>query len=726
MASDEGTDVTRGRGDEEPDGGGAWGVGTPRFPDYNAPVAADVETQRASAVQTRLDWGIVARHVLRSRLLDELEEAELAPAGEVPYQFSARGHELAQVLLAQHLTHPHDAATVYYRSRPFLLACGLTPTEALAAGMGRTGSLSEGRDVGVVFSMPPRGGPTILPASGDVGAQYTPAAGWAQAITYRTRLLGQGEWAGAAAVALGGDGSVATNGFWSALTIATTLRLPLLFFIEDNAYGLSVPSVLQTPGGDIARNLDSFEGLLVLSGSGTDPETAAALIGRAVDHVRTDGPCLLRLTVPRLSGHTFVDNQAYKSAAERETEARRDPLLALAEHLPADVWTSLQAEAADEVRAAAEMARALPAPAGDATRHLFFEGRLQQVGGLSPEGPARQAENILPAARDAGRRLNLIEAVRLVLEEELAANPRCLVFGEDVGVKGGVHGATAGMQAKFGAGRVFDTSLSEEGIIGRAIGMALAGLLPVPEIQFRKYADPATESINDAGTLRWRTAGKFAAPMVVRIPVGHGKRIGDPWHSVTGEAIFAHTLGWRLAFPSNAADAAGLLRSALRGQDPVMFFEHRALLDAPSARRPDPGPEHTLPFGQAAVLTEGDSLTLITWGAMVYPSLEAGARHAGRVEVLDLRTIVPWDREAVVTSVRKTGRCLVVHEDTLTGGFAGEILAVVAADAFTALDAPPRRLATPDCPIPYSADLMAEVLPNAESIAAAVSELLAF
>jgi 2-oxoisovalerate dehydrogenase E1 component len=430
--------------------------------------------------------------------------------------------------------------------------------------------------------------------------------------------------------------------------------------------------------------------------------------------------------VPRLSGHTFIDNQAYKSDQEREQEAGRDPLSILAQRWSPDRWEALRAEAAVEVRAAAEMARAQPPPSGDGPRHLFFEGRIQQVGGLSPEGSLRQPGSTTPASPLTARRLNLIEAVRLVLEEELAANPRCLVFGEDVGVKGGVHGATAGMQARFGARRVFDTSLSEEGIIGRAVGMALAGLLPVPEIQFRKYADPATESINDAGTLRWRTAGKFAVPIVVRIPVGHGRKTGDPWHSVTGEAIFAHTLGWRLAFPSNAADAAGLLRTALRGEDPVMFFEHRALLDAPVARRPDPGPGHVLPFGQAASLTEGDSLTLVTWGAMVYPSTEAAARHPGRVHVLDLRTIVPWDREAVLASVRRTGRCLVVHEDTWTGGFAGEILAEVAAETFTALDAPPRRLATPDCPIPYSAGLMAEVLPNVETIAAAVAELLAF
>ncbi len=254
----------------------------------------------------------------------------------------------------------------------------------------------------------------------------------------------------------------------------------------------------------------------------------------------------------------------------------------------------------------------------------------------------------------------------------------------------------------------------------------MAGLLPLPEIQFRKYVDPAMESINDAGTLRWRTAGAFATPMVVRMPVGFGKKIGDPWHSVSGEAVFAHTLGWRIAYPSNAADAAGLFRGALRLQDPVLFLEHRALLDAPAARRPDPGAGYTLPFGRAARLTEGEALTLVTWGAMVYPALEAAGRHPGAVEVLDLRTICPWDAESTLASVRRTGRLLVVHEDTWTTGFGGEILATVAAEAFGDLDAPPKRLTTPDTPIPYSADLMARVLPNVEQIDAAIVELLGF
>jgi 2-oxoisovalerate dehydrogenase E1 component len=680
-----------------------------------------METQTAHAPTVDLEWDLVARDVLRSRLLDDLEEAELAPSGEVPYQFSARGHELGQVLLAHHLKQTHDAATVYYRSRPFLLSVGLSLTEALAAGMGKVGSPSKGRDVGVVFSLPPRRGVTVLPASGDVGAQYTPAAGWAQACLYYRDVLKDASWAGSLAVALGGDASVAANGFWSALTMATTLRLPLLFFIEDNGYGLSVPGRLQTPGGNIAANLASFNGLAVLSGSGTDPDEAAELVGEAVAHVRHGrGPCLLRLLVPRLSGHTFVDNQAYKTDAERADEVRRDPLPGLENRVGGARWRAMRLEVEAELRAALEEARAQAVTDEPATRHVFFEGgasaRVEAPAG-GPDAPRRGAPP---------RRLNLIEAVRSVMEAELAANPRAVVFGEDVGAKGGVHGATAGLQARFGDRRVFDTSLSEEGILGRAIGLALAGLLPLPEIQFRKYADPATESINDAGTIRWRTAGVFSAPMVVRMPVGFGKKIGDPWHSVTAEAVFAHTLGWRIAYPSNAADAAGLFRTALRCQDPVLFLEHRSLLDAAIARRPDPGPDFALPFGLAGRLSQGGDLTLVTWGAMVHRALEAAEKFPGAVDLLDLRTICPWDRPGVLDSVRRTGRLLVVHEDTWTAGFAGEILATVAAEAFADLDAPPRRLATPDSPIPYNAELMRRVLPDVGQIADAIRDLLSF
>jgi 2-oxoisovalerate dehydrogenase E1 component len=461
---------------------------------------------------------------------------------------------------------------------------------------------------------------------------------------------------------------------------------------------------------------------------------AAACISQAVAHVRgREGPCLLRLRVPRLLGHTFVDDQAYKPPEVREDEAGRDPLPRLRDHLLAEGhltvegWEALLAEVRDELDRALAEAQTNPEPRADpaaATRHVFYSDQVPEMGGLRREGA--QPPQGTGAPRPEGPRINLLDAVRRTMESEMERNPRILVFGEDVGVKGGVHGATLGMQSRFGWERVFDTSLSEEGIVGRAQGMALAGLMPVPEIQFRKYADPAQEQINDIGTLRWRTAGKFAAPMVIRIPVGYGKKTGDPWHSVSGEAIFAHTLGWRLAFPSNAEDAVGLMRTALRGDDPTFFFEHRALLDTAPARRPYPGDDYCLPFGLAAKLLEGDELTVVTWGEMVYRCLEAAAAFPGRVAVLDLRTIVPWDRDAVLESVAHTGKLLIVHEDTRTNGFAGEIAATVAAEAFVHLDGPIERLTTLDCPIPYSAGLMEVVVPGVDDIRGRMQNLLDF
>jgi 2-oxoisovalerate dehydrogenase E1 component len=677
-----------------------------------------------------VDWHKTSRLVLLSRELDSLEEEQLAPQGKVKYQFSSQGHELAQVLLAQALDHKHDAAAVYYRSRPFLLTCGLTIKEALAAGMARQGSPSQGRDVGVVYNLPRRAGPTILPASGDVGAQYTPAAGWAQAITYRRGVLGESNWQGAMVAVLGGDGSIATNGFWSALTITTTLNLPILFFIEDNRYGISVPSHLQTPGGNIAANLAAFQNLKILNGDGSSPSEAWNLICTAISHVRSNnGPCLLRLQVPRLKGHTFIDDQTYKTSEERAKEANSDPLdrlkaFTLAKGwLSAGAWEALHLDVRLEIEKALNEAESLPDPdPSQATRHLFFCGEAPRQGGLRPE------ETLLPWGDSGpspdGPRINFIDAVRRTLASEMERNPRLLVFGEDVGVKGGVHGATLDMQKHFGAERVFDTSLSEEGIIGRSVGLALAGLLPVPEIQFRKYADPAHEQISDLGTLRWRTANQFAAPVVVRIPVGFGKKTGDPWHSMTGEAIYAHTLGWRIAFPSNAEDAVGLLRSALRGDDPTFFFEHRALLDTAEGRRPYPGNDYCLPFGQATLLIQGNELTVVTWGEMVHRCLQAAQAFPNRVRLIDLRTIIPWDRATVIESVRQTGKVLIIHEDTFTGGFGAEIAAVIAEEAFSDLDAPISRLATSDISIPYNISMMETVIPSVQRIQAAMQALL--
>ncbi|RMG45304.1 MAG: pyruvate dehydrogenase [Acidobacteria bacterium] len=689
-----------------------------------------------AAADAAIDWLRVARVVLRSRALDEIEETELVPRKEVLYQFSARGHDLSQAILGSLLDDPHDGIGAYYRSRPLLLALGLPLEDAAAAPMGRSGGFSDGRDIGVVCNLPGDGGPTVLPMSGEVGSQYTPAAGWAQAIEYRRRVLGDSTYDRSIAVVHGGDGSVATNGFWSALTIATTLELPLLFYIEDNGFGISVPNTMQTPGGNIAANLASFRNLTVMEGDGTDPAGCAALVRRAVGHVRSRrGPLLLRLTVPRLSGHSGQDTQAYKPEHVLRRERENDPLPKLRRHLvpgliSEDEWEALAREAVADVERAVEAARRRPRPdPASVTRYRFAErgpsgaSLPAQAGGLAAEGVELPRGTDVPSPEPP--RINMLTAIRRTLEHELRVNPRLLVFGQDVAPKGGVHAATMGLQAKFGPERVFDTSLSEEGIVGRAVGMAIAGLVPVAEIQFRKYADPATEQLNNCGTIRWRTANRFAAPIVVRMPGGFAK-CGDPWHSVSGEAVFAHAVGWRVAIPSNAEDAVGLLRAAMRGDDPTIFFEHRALLDAAWARRPYPGDDFVLPFGRARRVREGGDLTVVSWGAMVERCERAAERVEAGIDLIDLRTISPWDKDAVLQSVSRTKRCLIVHEDGLTCGFGAEIAATLAEEALFDLDAPVVRLAVPDVPIPYDTGLMEAVVPTTERIEAKMRELLAF
>ena len=684
--------------------------------------------------RAEVDWDAVVRTVLVSRALDDLEESQLLPARQVLYQFSARGHDVTQVMLAQMLTGERDAVAGYYRSRPLLLALGLTLDDAIASTMMRAGGMSEGRDIGVVFNLPRQDGPCVLPACGGVGAQYTPALGWAQSVVYRMRVLGDTRYAGCIAVAHGGEASTASNGFWAALNVATTQRLPLLFFIEDNGYGISVQSGFQTPGGNIAANLAAFQDLRIFEADGAEPAQAIAGIAAAVAHCRTgDGPALLRLLVPRLSGHSGQDTQTYKSAAEVEAERARDPLPALKswlvpETLSAERWESLERDALADVAAALARVEQRPAPDPQrATRYAFTQSlpdgtaEVQAQGGLWGDGMRADTGCATPMVQ--GPRINMLTAIRRTLEHELAINPRVVVFGEDVGRKGGVHAATLGLQERFGADRVFDTSLSEEGIIGRAVGMALAGLMPVPEIQFRKYADPAAEQLNDCGTMRWRTANRFAAPMVVRMPGGFFK-CGDPWHSQSNEVQFVHAVGWRVAMPSNAQDAVGLLRSALRGNDPTIFFEHRAMLDGAWARRPYPGDEFVVPFGKARILREGTRATIVTWGAMV-ERCEAAILHSGiDAQLIDLRTLMPWDRDAVLTGVRRTRRCLIVHEDNFTAGFGAEIAAVLAKEAFFDLDAPIDRVAMPDVPSPHSPLLLDAILPSAATIAAALTHLV--
>lgn len=678
-----------------------------------------------------IDWKNLAKQMLQSRAMDDKEEQVLVPDKEVLYQFSARGHELGQMLLGSMLDHPHDAASAYYRSRPLLLSLGLSLEDAMAAPMAKSGGYSDGRDIGVVCNKVGDGGATVLPMAGDVGSQYTPAIGWAQGIEYRRNELGEEAYEGAISAILGGDGSVATNGFWSALTIATTQNLPVLFYIEDNSYGISVPGEFQTPGGNIAKNLYSFKNIRIFDGDGTNPEEAANLLSKSVSYVRNrKGPALIHLTMPRLNGHSYQDNQAYKSPDLMEQEQENDPLNTLEKFMTSrgfsqNDWNDLAESAKNEIEVAAENALQRPEPETSQTeRYVFAEdGEIQQVGGLAAEGHSFPESNTEP--KPEKQRINIVEAIRRTLEYELETNPKLMVFGEDVGAKGGVHAATLGLQTAFGEARVFDTSLSEEGIIGRSVGLAYTGLMPVAEIQFRKYADPATEQLNNCGTIRWRTANKFAAPMVVRMPGGFAK-CGDPWHSVCNEVFFAHAIGWQLAFPSNAQDAVGLLRSAMRSDNPTIFFEHRNLLDARYARKPYPGDEYIIPFGKANKLQEGDDLTIVTWGAMC-ERCEAAAEERGiAADIIDLRTLSPWDKEAVLESIEKTNRCLIVHEDTRTAGFGAEISATITKEAFSLLDAPVERLTMPDIPVPHNVGLMNSVLPSAQKIGEQMTKLMTY
>ncbi|HET6314493.1 MAG TPA: thiamine pyrophosphate-dependent enzyme, partial [Chloroflexia bacterium] len=675
-------------------------------------------------------WLSILERALISRAMDDLEVTkEYRPnpdkplEGKLKFQFGAKGHEVPQLIAAALLNHPHDAATVYYRSRPLMLGVGLSPWEAFASNMHKVEGVSGGRDIGVVFNHKQPGGVTVLPASGDVGAQFTPAVGWAQAVRYRVEVMGQQEYDGAVALVHAGDGATSTNGFWSAINIAGPRKLPYVMLIEDNRYALSVPWRYQSAATSVVENLANFQGLNIQSVEGGDIVELYNALHSAISSARQGGGAqLVHVKVPRLTGHNWQDPAAYKTPEEKEEDLRRDPIARLTAYLqqehgvPEGKIEEMRQEAEGFARQQAEAAwsQGTEPQVGDGLKHLF--------------APARTSASTTPITE--GPRLTMQQAIKQALADEMAHDASVVVFGEDVGAFGGVHRVTEGLQAKYGEARCFDTSLNEEGIIGRAVGMSMNGLRPVPEIQFRKYADPAHEQITDAGSLRWRTNGRFGGPMVMRIPVGYQVMGGDPWHAVCGEAVFAHLPGWQIAYPATAADAVGLLRTALRGDNPVVFLEHRLLYRYREANAPYPGPDYEVPFGKARIARQGSDALIVTWGDTVYRSIEAANAVAGatgaEARVLDLRTIVPWDKEAVLAAVRETGRVLIVHEDTITCGFGAENAAQVAEEAFMYLDAPVKRVAMEDVPSPTHHNLFEEVMPTSRKIQKALEELLRF
>ena len=673
------------------------------------------------------------RLALVSRDLDDREIA-LRQQSRVYFQISGAGHEALGLGLARSLRPAYDWFYPYYRDRALVLALGVTPREILLQAVGSADDPSSaGRQ------MPCHWGSkrlNIVSQTSPTGSQCLPAVGCAEASRYISRrsLPGCAAHGDELVYVSLGEGAASEGEFWESLNTACRLHLPVLYVVADNGYAISVRAADQAPA-PISEMVAGIRGLRVTRVDGRDYFAVRRAGADAVAHTRAGiGPSLIHATVTRPYSHSLSDDQKkYRASAELLDEAEHDPILVLERSLvnagaldEADV-AHFREEARELVRAAAEEALvgARPDP-NTATQNLF--GQVP-IGEVPPDPPAD------------GEPITFGESIRLTLHEAMAADERIRVFGEDVADadpavlaevagKGGVFGVTFGLQREFGDARCFNTPLAEANIIGRAVGQAVRGLRPCPEIQFFDYVWPAMNQLrSEAATTRWRSNGEFTCPMVVRIPIGGYLTGGAIWHSQCGESIFAHCPGLLIAFPSRARDAVGLLRTALRCGDPVLFLEHKHLYRQGYNRDAMPPPGWMLPFGRGTYVTRGDRVTVVTWGATVNRTtlaLQELGEQASGVEVIDLRTIVPWDREIVAESVRRTSRVLVLHEDTLTAGFGAEIAAFVADECFEHLDAPVWRLAAADAPVGYEPTLEAAILPQVADVVRDLRALLAY
>ncbi|HUK14105.1 MAG TPA: dehydrogenase E1 component subunit alpha/beta [Thermoanaerobaculaceae bacterium] len=678
------------------------------------------------------------RLMLTSRRIDD-KEIQLKQQNLAFFQISGAGHEAILAAAARHLSVERDWFFTYYRDRALVLGLGMTPEEMFLGSIGaESGPDSRGRQ------MPSHWGCRRLhlaTTSSPTGTQCLHAVGFAEA----GRLLPGGAGSATAAapgevvwVSLG-DGTTSEGEFWESLNTACNRKLPLLFVIEDNGYAISVPVDAQTPGGSISKLVAGFPGLSVFEVDGCDYLESDRVMGSAVALVRGGGgPALVHAHVVRPYSHSLSDDERlYKTAAEREREAARDPIAATARLLRDRYGVGqgeidqIEAEVQAEVNAAAERALAEAQPAGE----RWAEGIYSPD--VDPTGPAfaRAAEAGDPAPK------TMVDLLNACLRDEMARDERIVVFGEDVADashaaalaevkgKGGVFKVTYGLQRLYGADRVFNSPLAEANIVGRATGMAMRGLKPVVEIQFFDYIWPAYMQLrNELATVRWRSGGQWSAPVVVRVPVGGYLKGGGPYHSQSGESIFAHVPGLRVVMPSNALDANGLLRTAIRADDPVIFLEHKHLYRQTHNKAAYPGPGFMVPFGKAATARAGGDLSVITYGATVVRSVQAanrlGDEGAAEVEVIDLRSLSPFDWEAIAASVKRTGRALVVHEDCLSFGFGAEIAARIADELFPWLDAPVRRLAARDTFVGYAPALEDATLPQVDTIMSAMRAVL--
>ena len=693
------------------------------------------------------------RLMFLSRRLDD-REILLKRQQKIFFQISGAGHEALLVAAAMALKSGYDWFYPYYRDRALCLALGVTPYDQLLQAVGSSDDPASGGR-----QMPSHWGHkrfNIVTQSSPTGTQFLQAIGCAEAGRFFARhpeaaKKHEGDYRQFKDVKFYGDevtyvscgdGTTSQGEFWEAMNSAANLKLPVLFLVEDNEYAISVPVEVQTAGGNISKLVSGFPNFFFAECDGTDPVASYGALTKAVAHCRAgNGPAFVHGHVIRPYSHSLSDDERlYRPDAERQKDAERDPitrmqLFLIRENILDEKGINkLEKEVDEQIQEASDHALGAPLPASGSYRNFVYSPDLDPQSGAF----ASQAQS-------NGPEKTMADLITACLRDEMKRDQRIVVFGEDVADcsreqylqeklikgKGGVFKLTANLQCDFTSERVFNSPLAEANIVGRAVGMATRGLKPVVEIQFFDYIWPAMHQLrNELPLIRWRSNNNFSSPAVVRVAIGGYLTGGAIYHSQCGESIFTHIPGLRVCFPSNALDANGLLRTAIRCDDPVMFLEHKRLYREPFGRAPYPGPDYMIPFGKARVWKEGKDISVITYGALVPRALQAAQRIEREqnisVELLDLRTLSPYDWEAIAASVRKTTRVIVAHEDVLSFGYGAEIAARIADELFEHLDAPVRRVAAKDTFVAYQPQLEDEILPQADDLYQAMEELAKF
>jgi 2-oxoisovalerate dehydrogenase E1 component len=702
----------------------------------------------------------IYRTMFLSRRLDD-REIQLKRQNKIFFQVSGAGHEAVLVAAGLLLKPGYDWFFPYYRDRALALMLGVTPYEILLQGVGAKDDPSSGGR-----QMPSHWGSrrlNIVPSASATGMQWLHGVGSAEASIYYDRFPKALEQARKAplgdslshhrdeiAYVSGGDGSTSEGEFFEALNAACLRKAPVLFLVEDNGYAISVPVEAQTAGGSISKLVSNFPHLKVEECDGTNPLESYASLSRAIGHCRARrGPALVHAHVIRPYSHSLSDDEKlYKTAHDRDAEAGRDPIpnfglfLVREGVLDEKEMEVIEAEVEKEILDATDRALAAEHATEDSVRTFVYSPDVDPTGVNFQATPKFGGHSVEGNGAPSGKTTTMVETVSRTLADEMAKDERVVVFGEDVADltreenlgsvkgKGGVFKATAGLQRRHGSARVFNTPIAEAGIIGRAIGMAVRGLKPVVEIQFFDYIWPAMMQLrNELANLRWRSAGGFKCPVVVRVAIGGYLTGGGIYHSQSGEVTFTHVPGLRVVMPSTALDLCGLLRTAIRADDPVMFLEHKHLYRQPYSRSPYPDVDFTIPFGKARVAREGKDVSIVTYGALVHRA-EVAAAELGRAgisaEIIDLRSLSPYDWEAIAASVCKTNRVIVAYEDSRSWGYGAEIAARIADELFHDLDAPVRRVAAEDTFCAYHPALEDAILPQTEDIVRAVRDLVAY